>query len=57
MRTSIAKRFKLTKGKKILHARGRQDHFNAKDSGKIVRRKRKDKHLSKSLRKTVKRFL
>ena len=31
-----------------------QDHFNARNPGKITRKKRRDKELSKSFHKTVK---
>lgn len=50
---SIAKRFKITKKKKILHRTCGQDHFNARESGKITRNKRRDRQISKSFRKTI----
>ncbi len=49
-----AKRFKVTKAKKVLKRYCGQDHFNARSSGKITRKKRRDVTLSKSLQKTVK---
>lgn len=57
MKTSISKKFKITKNKKLMHHRGGQDHFNAKNPGKITRKKRKNKPLSKSLSKTIKRYI
>lgn len=50
---SIAKRFKVTRNKKILKRAAGQDHFNARDSGKITRRKRRDRTLSKAFSKTI----
>lgn len=51
---TVSKRFKITKSKKILKRYGGQDHFNARNSGKITRKKRRDNELSKSFHKTVK---
>ena len=51
---TVAKRFKITKSKKVLKRYGGQDHFNARNSGKITRKKRRDNELSKSFHKTVK---
>ena len=39
-RQSIAKRFKITKTGKILKKPSGQDHFNAREAGKITRNKR-----------------
>jgi len=50
---SIAKRFKITKKKKILHRTCGQDHFNAREKGKITRNKRRDRQMSKAFRKTI----
>ena len=50
---SITKRFKITKNKKVLFRPSHQDHFNAKDSGNITRRKRKTKILKGTIRKTI----
>ncbi|MBL7053844.1 50S ribosomal protein L35 [Patescibacteria group bacterium] len=52
-RKTIAKRIKKTKSGKLLHKTCGQNHFNAKESGKIKRNKRNKKTLSKSLRKTI----
>ncbi len=52
-RKSIAKRFHITKNKKVIKRYCGQDHFNARDNSKITRKKRRDTILSKSLQKTV----
>jgi len=61
-RKTISKRFKLTKPKKgkkkkILKRKCGQDHFNAKESGKITRKKRRSTKISKSHHKTIKKSL
>lgn len=57
-RKSILKRFKITKSGKVLHRPIGQSHFNAKESGKKRRGKRKLKELSavhiKQLKKLMK---
>jgi len=45
---ATAKRFKITKNKKVLKRKAGQDHFNARESGTVKRRKRRDILLSKS---------
>jgi len=50
---SIAKRFKISKTKKIKARKAGQDHFNAKESAKITRKKRRDYLFSKSFTKTI----
>ncbi len=50
---ATAKRFTITKTKKVLKRHGGQDHFNARDTGNKTRQKRKDSELSKAFRKTV----
>jgi ribosomal protein L35 len=52
-RKSIIKRFKITKTGKILHRRCGQDHFNAKESGKIGINKRRDKKVAQADMKTI----
>ena len=39
---SIAKRFKITKKKKVMKRSTGQDHFNARETGKAKRAKRSD---------------
>jgi|ETNmetMinimDraft_26_1059896.scaffolds.fasta_scaffold206607_2 ribosomal protein L35 len=58
---SVVKRFhfsspKTGKGrvKKVLQRRAGQDHFNARESTVITKRKRRDKEISKSFHKTIK---
>jgi len=53
---ATAKRFvikKSQKGLKILKRSEGQDHFNARESGKIKRNKRSDVTMSKTMRKTI----
>lgn len=54
---AVAKRFKLTKNKKILKKKAGQDHFNSRESGKVTRNKRRPTQLSKSNEKNVKSFI
>jgi large subunit ribosomal protein L35 len=56
-RKSIAKRFKITKNKKLLHRTCGQNHFNSNESGKKTRKKRRNKPMSKSFTKTIKQHL
>ncbi len=53
-RKSVVKRFKVTKNKKVLKRYAGQNHFNARNPGKITRKKRRDVSLSHTLIKTVK---
>lgn len=53
-RKNIAKRFKITKNKKILHRASGQDHFNSRESGNTVAGKRRDKVLSESFSRIIK---
>jgi large subunit ribosomal protein L35 len=50
---ATAKRFKLTKTKKILKRKAGQDHFNTRESGKTTRNKRRDVSMSKSDHKNI----
>lgn len=50
---ATAKRFRITRTKKVLKRYCGQDHFNARSSGKITRKKRRDSLLSPALHKTV----
>jgi ribosomal protein L35 len=50
---TVAKRFQITKNKKILKRYGGQDHFNARDPGKITRKKRRDIQISKAYHKAI----
>lgn len=50
---SIAKRFKVTKNKKVLFRPSHQDHYNAKESGNKTRKKRKLKRLTGAIAKEI----
>jgi len=54
---ATAKRFKITKTKKIKQRKAGQDHFNARESGKTKRNKRRDIDTDKSLDKTIKSLI
>jgi len=54
---AIAKRFKITKKGKILKRTGGQDHFNARESGRVKRNKRRDKQIAKADQKNIKRLM
>lgn len=45
---AAAKRFKISGRKKMMQRSAGQDHFNARESGKITRKKRRDKSLNKA---------
>lgn len=51
---ATAKRFRITKNNKIIRRRAGQDHFNARESGVITRKKRRDVLAAKSDRKNIK---
>ena len=54
---ATAKRFKITGGNKVTKRRAGQDHFNAKESGKITRRKRRDVNVDKTQVNNIKTFI
>jgi len=54
---ALLKRIKITGRKKILRRITRQSHFNAKESGKKTRKKRKLSKFSSINRKRVKKIL
>lgn len=54
---AIAERFKITGGNKVTKRRAGQDHFNAKERGKITRRKRRDVHVDKTQVNNIKTFI
>ena len=51
---AIAKRYKITKTGKILKIRAGRDHFNARESGNITRKKRRITESSKANNRTIK---
>ncbi|MBU1131168.1 50S ribosomal protein L35 [Patescibacteria group bacterium] len=54
---AINKRMRITKGKKVKIRAGGQDHFNARESGKVRRNKRRNKNLSKANIKNIKKLI
>ena len=56
-RKSISKRFKFTKTGKILRRQTGQNHFRAKKSSNLKRKKKKLISLSKPEQKIIKKFL
>lgn len=56
---TTAKKIKITHGKKkkFLTKHAGQDHFNARESGRITRHKRRGAEVSKSDLKNIKRLL
>ncbi len=51
---AISKRVKKTKSGKVKVRKAGQDHFNAREKGKKMRNKRRDRNSSKANRKTIK---
>ncbi len=54
---ATAKRFTITKTKKIKVRKAGQDHFNARETGKTKRNKRRDIDFDKTMEKTVKKLM
>lgn len=54
---ATAKRFKITKNKKVIHRKAGQDHFNARESGKITVKKRRDLKAAKADLKIIKQAM
>jgi len=52
-RQSIAKRFRVTKNKKVIKRTCGQDHFNARETGQAKRAKRRDQTISKADQKNI----
>lgn len=50
---TLAKRFSVTKKGKLLKRYAGQNHFNARDSGKITRKKRRDVAGHKTFERTI----
>ncbi len=51
---TIAKRFSVTKKGKLLKRYAGQNHFNARDSGKITRKKRRDVLITGRIERNIK---
>ncbi len=55
---SVVKRFKITKSShKILNKKSGQDHFNARESGKTTRNKRRLVDTNKAYKIVIKRYM
>jgi len=54
---ATAKRFTITSTKKVKRRKAGQDHFNARESGTVTRRKRRDVNVHKSNIKTIKKLI
>jgi len=54
---TVAKRFRITPTGKVLRRHGGQDHFNARNSGKITRKKRRDETMSAHFTKNIKTLI
>ncbi len=54
---AVTKRFKITGSGKILRRRTRQDHYNAKQTGKSRRAKRKMVEVTGAEAKIIRRYL
>ena len=51
---TVSKRFHITATGKVLRRHGGQNHFNARTSGKITRKKRRDETMSEAFTKNIK---
>ena len=56
-RKAVAKRFKVTKTKKVMKRSTGQDHFNARESGNQKRAKKLDKAVSNSDAANIRKML
>ena len=54
---ATAKRYKITKKNKIKQRKAGQDHYNARESGKTKRNKRRDINTSDTHKKTIKSLI
>jgi large subunit ribosomal protein L35 len=54
---ALLKKIKVTKSGKVIRRKTGQNHFNAKESGNITRRKRRDQRLFKTDEKNIKKAL
>lgn len=50
---ATSKRFIITKNRKMKQKKAGQDHFNARESGKVGRNKKRHINTDKSLQKTI----
>lgn len=56
-RKSASKRIKINAKGTITHRRAGQDHFNARESGTITKRKRRDHAVSRSNVRTIRKLM
>jgi large subunit ribosomal protein L35 len=56
-RKAVSKRFKITKNKKVMKRTAGQDHFNARESGKVKRNKRRDSEIAKADQKNIRTMM
>jgi len=54
---AIAKRFKITPRGKVLKRVAGQDHFNAREPGKVTRTKRRDVQIKGKLGRNIKKAI
>jgi len=54
---ATSKRFIITKTDKIRHKKAGQDHFNARETGKVGRNKKRDMYAHKTMQKTIRTLL
>jgi ribosomal protein L35 len=54
---TVSKRFRITAGGKVMRSHGGQNHFNARDPGKITRKKRRDEEMSHAYTKNIKTLI
>ncbi len=50
---ALSKRVRVTKNGKVIKRHSGQNHFNARNPGKITRNKRRDQTLSEAYKKAV----
>jgi len=54
---ATAKRFRITKTGKIIQRTSGQDHFNARESGKVTRNKRRNHTINRAERLRIRRAI
>lgn len=54
---ATAKRIRVSKNKKLIQRTAGQDHFNARESGKITAKKRRDHQISQSNVKAIRELI
>jgi ribosomal protein L35 len=54
---SVSSRIRVTKNKKYMRKRGGQSHYNARESGKTGRNKKRDFSIAKTEHRTLKSLL